>query len=123
MTCSARSFGDAASAAAAARSASGVSPRERVPLIGRVSMAPSAVTARNRSGEFPTSAPSPSTDAISAAWGAGARARKAAASATGTATPGAHAADSRRERFTWYASPARRYSRMRSTPDKNRSSP
>ena len=67
MTCSARSFAAAASAAAAARSDSGVSPRDRVPLIGRVSIAPSGVTARNRSGELPTSAPSPSAAAMNAA--------------------------------------------------------
>ena len=50
MTFSARSFGFASSSAMSAASSSGVRPRGRVPLIGRVSTSPFS-TFRNRSGD------------------------------------------------------------------------
>ena len=51
MTFSARSFGLASRSARRAASSSGVRPRGRVPLIGRVSTSPSGRPCRNRSGE------------------------------------------------------------------------
>ncbi len=110
IRCSASSFSSASSSSASPRSSSGVRPRGRVPAMGRTVTMPSSTRTRT-SGELPTRETPSSSRKYR--YGEGFRLRSARYRSKGEARS---SKASRWLSTIWKASPARTYSRMRSTP-------